>query len=344
MTDDPGTPDNDTADEDRARDSLHLLPLSMLPLRVEGLKRARLVRNQRLETTVEMFKAVGSGQVAIAALPSLFVNDEEAIAEDVRTLNKLAGLGSFDVYSLRLELRRLGVPVEDHAKLTLSPRKRAELNDHLKSFTEPLIVSVYGHGDAMVGATNVIDLIARPNRAEAMRNIQMLAEKLRVDMAEIPAFLEDYGEIFLSLAYFQTVFERLAQDAVGFGQWVDELKDSYLAKGDAPVLAVLDNVTETTGQIVASLHGRFRSFKLSAEDFWNEISADRFREVRALILANHVSIATVLCGLTLKIDAWRERFPGGGGGPQRRLDFIRSEFMPGLAQIRAVEAEAKAKT
>jgi len=334
-----------TAADDMARDSLHLLPLGILPLKTPGLKRARLVRNARMETAVEVFKAngSGSGQVHIEALPSLYVNDADAIASDIEILMRLSELGSFDVYSLRLELRRLGLPVEDHAALTLSSKKRGELNEYLRSFTKPLIETVYGGTEPLTESVNVIDLIARPNREEAMRNIQTLAAKLKVEPQEIPAFLESYGDIFLSLAYFRAIFDNLLPEISAFKRWVDELRDSFFVKGDAPMRIILDETTRTITEIARSLTGRFAAFDQRSQDFWQDISAERFHEVRQLVVANHVLIGTVLCGLTLKMDLWRERFPKRSGGPQRRQEFVISEIIPGLDRIRGAEAEAAAQ-
>lgn len=334
-----------SAADDMARDSLHLLPLGILPLKSPGLKRARLVRNPRLETAVEIFKAngSGSGQVHIEALPGLYMNDAAAIASDVQILTRLAELGSFDVYSLRLELRRIGVPVENHSTLTLSAKKRADLNEYLRGFTKPLIQTVYGNTDELQNSANVIDLIARPNRAEAMRNIQMLAAKLKVQPQEIPAFLESYGDIFLSLAYFREIFDNLLPEISAFKKWVESLRESFFVKGDAPMRVILDDTTRTIMQIAHSLTARFDAFDERSRDFWKDISAERFHDVRRLVVDNHVSIGTVLCGLTLKMDLWHERFPKRGGGPARRLEFVISEIMPGLDKLRGAEDAAVAQ-
>ena len=59
---------------DADRDSLHILPLSILPLEISALKRARLIKNVRLESVIELFKDkdCGSGQIEIEGLPAEF--------------------------------------------------------------------------------------------------------------------------------------------------------------------------------------------------------------------------------------------------------------------------------
>ncbi len=59
---------------DTDRDSLHTLPLSILPLETPSLARARLIKNVRLNSVIELFtdKDTGSGQIDIEDLPHQF--------------------------------------------------------------------------------------------------------------------------------------------------------------------------------------------------------------------------------------------------------------------------------
>jgi hypothetical protein len=138
---------------DFARDSLHLLPLDMIPLHTLGLRRAKLIKNSRLRTVVELSRdrASGSGQIEINDLPKAFPSDPDGMADDLRVLDKLATLSSFDVYSLRIELRNLNIPAADHRKLSLSAAKRVELTEYVRSFTRPLLEFVYGRADQRIG-------------------------------------------------------------------------------------------------------------------------------------------------------------------------------------------------
>jgi len=45
--------------DDLGRNSLHTLPFCILPTETTGLHRARLVKNVRLESVVELLKALG---------------------------------------------------------------------------------------------------------------------------------------------------------------------------------------------------------------------------------------------------------------------------------------------
>ena len=49
---------------DEAIDSLHTLPLEIMPVKTPGLKKALLIKNARLESVIELFNdsSAGSGQ------------------------------------------------------------------------------------------------------------------------------------------------------------------------------------------------------------------------------------------------------------------------------------------
>jgi hypothetical protein len=205
--------------EDFARDSLHLLPLDMIPLHTLGLRRAKLIKNSRLRTVVELSRdrASGSGQIEINDLPKAFPSDPDGMADDLRVLDKLATLQSFDVYSLRIELRNLSIPVDEDEKLSLSAAKRAELTEAMRSFTRPLLEFVYGRADQRIAdVSDILQMLSSPNQAEALKNQHTLASRLRISLHDLPTFLEDYGDIFLSLAYFRQCLDHVVPDVLRF--------------------------------------------------------------------------------------------------------------------------------
>jgi hypothetical protein len=109
---------------------------------------------------------------------------------------------------------------------------------------------------------------------------------------------------------------------------------------DQPMQQLLDGVSANLTAITSSVTGRFESFDRRSQDFWSDINAASFREITRLITAHHTTLGSVMCGLTVKMDLWKERFPTGGGGPLRRIEFVTSELLPGLDQIRDLEQAA----
>jgi hypothetical protein len=332
-----------TSDE-LARDSLHLLPLTALPVKTPGLRRALLRKNHRLQTVIEMFNtpSSGSGQVDPSALIHLFPGYPTEVAFDQAMFRRLQQVPSFDVYSLRIELRRLEIPIEDHEALKLSPKKREELTGVMKSFTRPLIAHIYGiEQNEVTDVTDIIASIRKPNRQEALENLQMMADKLRVTLMEIPQFLEDYGDVFLSLAYFRQILDTVVPDVHSFLDWMKEVRNTREVRDDRPLQILFDSMARDLSEITGSITGRFESFDRRTRDFWDNITAERFHEVRDMIIAHHTTIGGVLCGLVLKMDLWRGRYAGKTGvGPLRRIEFLKGEILPGLDYMSDLERSA----
>lgn len=154
--------------DDEARDSLHILPLSAIPLETPGLQHARLIKNVRLQTVVEMFRdaQTGSGQVSPRHIPAYFESYKDEIERDLVKLEKIGAASSFDVYSSRIELRRLNIDVNNVESLTLSDRKKAELTNYMRVFTRPLMEYVYGTEELQVSdVTDIIQLFAKDRKS-----------------------------------------------------------------------------------------------------------------------------------------------------------------------------------
>uniref|UniRef100_UPI0006794379 hypothetical protein n=1 Tax=Methylobacterium sp. B34 TaxID=95563 RepID=UPI0006794379 len=279
MTDAKSAPDMEKrrAWDDEARDSLHILPLSAIPLETPGLQHARLIKNVRLQTVVEMFRdaQAGSGQVAPRHLPPYFESNKDEIERDLIKLEKIGTASSFDVYSSRIELRRLNIDVNNVESLTLSDRKKAELTNYMRVFTRPLMEYVYGTEELHVSdVTDIIQLFANPNRDEALRNLRMMADRLDIGLNEIPQFLEEYGDIFLSLAYFRKCLDEIVPEVQRFVTWMGEIRSSAEVKRDSRQMRMLDDIARDLTDISTSITGRFESFDNRSKDFWSDINAD----------------------------------------------------------------------
>ncbi len=336
--------DNQAVSDDDARDSLHILPLSIIPLLTPGLRGSRMIKNVRLETVVEMFndKSAGSGQVKIQAIPDCFESYKTEVEQDMEKLLRLSLANSFDVYSLRIELRRLKVDINSHEKLTLSEKKKGELTEYMKSFTHPLIKHIYGTDNHEIGdVSDIIKMFSSPNREEAVKNLKIMADKLEVALLEIPTFLEEYGDIFLSLAYFRSCIDSIVPETLRFTDWMNEIRKNSEISSDRRQLKLIDQVGADFSDITSSITGRFENFDRKSKDFWTDINAETFRSIRQLITSHHVTIGGVLCGLAVKMGLWKYRFSRGGGGPNKRLEFVKSEILPGLGHIKHLEETAR---
>ncbi len=176
------------------KDSLHVLPLSIIPLDTRSLRRARLIKNDRLESVVELFKdeQAGSAQLGVEDLAQMFGWPADSEPADVTVLRKLSLLPSYDVYSLRIQLRELGIPINDHEDLKLSEGKSEELRSYMTIFTRPLIEQIFADDDSDVRTIDdIFGLFRDPDKTKVLARLETIARKLGIDIEGVPTFLED---------------------------------------------------------------------------------------------------------------------------------------------------------
>jgi hypothetical protein len=318
---------------DHDRDSLHVLPLSIVPLETPVLQKTRMIKNTHLESVIEMFdgKDTGSGQVKIEALGMVFDSVPYA---DLNTLNKLARLNSYDVYSLRILLRKQGVDV-DAGELRLSDTKQKQLTNHMRSFTRPLINFIYGDDRKIDNFADAIALLSHPDVKMARQKLISLSDRLGIPLEQVPKFLEDYGDIFLSISYFRDCMGSVAPTLKGFHTSVDEICENRLLQQDRNLMDTCLRVRGVFVDLSQSINQRFRAFEIGSKSIWDEIDAARFHKFRELVQNNQTMMGGVLCGMSLKMQAWNEQFPDERfGGPMKRAEFIMNEMQQGLDKYR----------
>ena len=221
--------------EDFDRDSLHTLPLAILPIQTKTLQTARFVKNSKLESMVETFreKGTGSGQFEVEGLATNFGWDENEEHPDLFLLRKLAPLSSFDPYSLRLTLRENNIPIKDISVLQLSNDKTQQLNTYMTAFTRPLIDQIYGGKDTGIGDFgDVMALFKNPDIRQTRSKLKLMADSLGIRMDEIPKFLEDYGDIFLSIAYYRNCVDEIKPTSDQFLESLEDIRGNYQLKSD----------------------------------------------------------------------------------------------------------------
>lgn len=318
------------------RDSLHTLPLSMIPLDTPGLRRARMIKNARYESVVELFKGegTGSGQVQVDQLTNVF---SELGEEDLTVLGKLSELPSYDIYSLRIMLREQEIPVNDYAELRLSGGKQRELDQYMGAFTRPLIVQVYGDDESVQEFSDIIQLFRQPDVTKARTQLNLLARKLDLQIWDIPQFLQDYGDTYLSVAYFRQCLEQITPIVEEFRAALQELVQHPQMRQDRELVQMCGRMAQTVDRVLGVINNRFEVFDAGARDMWMNVSAERFRKLKKLVVANHEILGGTLCGLTVCIDAWAEKFPNENvGGPARRAEYVRNEIRQGVENIRNI--------
>ncbi len=330
--------------KDTDRDSLHILPLVIMPLETPALNRARLIKNVRLESVIELFedKDTGSGQIDIEGLPQEFSWSMADPPADMVMMRKIGALPSYDVYSLRISLRELEIEVNDHETLRLSDSMNKELTSYMTDFTRPLIQEIYGGDEVSINNfDDVIKLFRDPDVKKALEKIRVMSAKLNIKPEEIPRFMEDYGDIFLSLSYYRRCLDAIEPIITEFLEAMDELRDNYHFKNDQNLLKTMKDMEATINELMVAITGRFENFERGTKHMWDNISAERFRKVEELITGYHTTIGGVLCSLSVKMDAWARLFPTpAAGGPGKRAEFMMSEMKQGMDKIIKIEDSA----
>lgn len=327
----------------RDKDSIDKLPLSSIPLSSNALKNAKLVKNARMETAVELHNDPVSGSLQIA--PENISDFMETSERDRDILKSLASLNSFDVYSLRSNLKKLGVEVKDAESLDLSDDMKDALSGYSLEFIRPLIEKIFGEGrEDLHTAEGLIRIFRDPDMTRVKENLKTMAQKTGIPLADIPRFLEEYSDVFLSVAYYRYGFESVEAEIDRFLLWVSDLRAHRETAASAKAAQHCKNVYEMMWLLSVSLKERLDQFQNGFKNFWADINPQSFQVMRRQIEENHASMGAVLCGVMLKIRAWKKEFPDNNvGGPSTRVKFVMTELEPGLIKLGQLEAEARQK-
>ena len=320
---------------DADRDSLHTLPIRILPVEAEGLKKWTLTKSTRLDTVIRIFdnNRSGRGEIVIDEIRKYVSSDAATFSRDIRILRRVATLPSFDVYSLRIGLRRLDIKAEAAQHLRLSDEKRKELAHYMTEFTRPLVQKVYGGLERTPQAQDageIIRLFQSPDKTEALRNLETLSEKLGVTLDEIPKFLEEYGDIFLSLAYYRSLADHIQPKLVGPLNWLDQTIAIHPIRADGALMSLISNTAAEMRECRNAVSMLLDNCLEISKVFWQDINPTTFKRLRDQITRQHTDIGSLLCGLFIKTEGWHKILAGRDVGATIRADFIRTELAPGL--------------
>ena len=325
------------------RDSLHILPMKILPLSTPNLKHARMIKNARLDSVIELFRndQSGSGQLQINDLPNEFDWDKPNSNPDMQMIQKIGRMPSYDVFSLRIELRKLDISVDDYEDLKLSPEMGKKLTTYMTGFTRPLVSQIYGKDDVEIETfDDVIKLFRDPDVKKALERLNLMADKLGIKVEELPRFLEDYGDIFMSLSYYRRCMDLVSPIVSDFLFAIPDLRKNFTLKGDVSLQRTLDMLEKKVFMLDQQIKERFESFDLETQDMWDNLSAEKFRNLQQIIKSYHTTLGGVLCSLNVKMDAWNRLFPHrNAGGPQRRAEFIMTEMRQGMDKIKKLDTK-----
>lgn len=324
------------------KDAIDTLPLSMIPLSSSTLKSARLIKNSRLETAVELHNDPISGSLQIR--PEDVAESFPGNAQDQEIISALSKLHSYDVYSLRTSLKKLGINV-DNTVLELSDNMKDRLDHYAVEFSRPLIRNIFGNGaNDLNDQDGLVKIFRDPDRVRVAQRLRLMAQKTNIPIEQLPKFLENYNDVFLSVAYYRHSFESIVPDINRFWMWLADLRNRREVSGSPRTSASCRKVEESLRFLSGSIRERLGRFRGAFEAFWEDMNPQSFERLRREIEDNHVGMGAVLCGLIVKMRNWSQAFPDNEvGGPATRAQYLISEMEPGLEQLKEMENEARAR-
>ena len=162
-----------------------------------------------------------------------------------------------------------------------------------------------------------------------------MAGRLNIELRELPLFLEDYGDIYMSVSYFRHCLDRLDPYLTACHQSIAEIGSHFQLKQNLRLMQNCRAIEEVITAACRQLYGRMGLYDKQVGEIWQDITPEKFRKIRESIKRDHIAFGTVLCGLTVKMNSFARAFPQASvGGPMKRADFMVTELMQGLGTIR----------
>ena len=325
------------------RDAMDKLPLSIIPLKSTTLKSARLVKTTQLETMVELHSdpKAGSLQIRTLDIPASFPGTSSA---DQEIITSLADLHSYDVYSLRTNLKRLGIAV-DPAALELSEEMEERLERYSQEFTRPLMSSIFGN--EKISVTDILNpkkSMGTSGIAAVQQRLTAMSQKLEVPLVAVPVFLQEYRDLFMSTLYFRDNFESLEPDVHRFWPWLAHLQAQREVTDSIAAIASCRRVAGAVKFLLESTRDRLARFRAGFDEFWGDIGQESFSRLNREIQDNQNSMAAVLCGLSIKLRDWSKTFPDAdAASPSVRVKYVMTKLEPGLQNLTSLENDARGK-
>jgi hypothetical protein len=330
---------------DYEKDSLHIMPLVMVPLKTAALRHARMIKNVHFDSMIEVFNdgKAGSGQIDPSKLGRLFNWPPGEKHPDGVLVAKLSLLQSFDVYSLRIQLRSLGVEVENSEHLRLSLSKRQDLDKYMRVFTRPLMKLMSANVEEVgtIDPDDVTGMLKDRRGEKELGNLKRLSKKLKIILSKLPDFLTDYGDVFLSLAYFKDQFAAVTPQVNRFLLKIEEMRHNDATSRDPQIMETLEFVETGLIEIMEHISGRIGNFDRHTESMWDDLNVDSFRKVKVLIESNHAMIGGMLCGLYIKMQNFEDKFGAYSPSDRAVVDYIAAYIKPGIARIKFIERSAR---
>ena len=225
-----------------------------------------------------------------------------------------------------------------YSELSLSEKKRRELAEYMTTFTRPLMMQIFSDGDNEIRTIDdIYALFKDADTSKARDKLNTIARKLEIELADVPKFLDDYGDIYMSLCYYRHCLDRIAPSITDLMDSLARLRSNWQYRQDVRLMRTCDFVEGSLNELAAQVTGRLESFERNSKDLWNNVSAERFRKIETLVRSYHVGLGGALCTLSVKMNTWERTFPNKNAIPGRVAEFITTDMRQGLEKIKKIE-------
>ena len=120
----------------------------------------------------------------------------------------------------------------------------------------------------------------RADNAQAVRErLATMADRLGIPIETIPKFLEDYGDIFMSLSYYRQCLDHLLPQVQSFMDGIAMVRANHQLSQDGSLMEVVDMIEATINGKLSNITGKIESFERSTNDMWRDLTADKFKKI-----------------------------------------------------------------
>ena len=83
---------------------------------------------------------------------------------------------------------------------------------------------------------------------------------------------------------------------------------------NATLMRTMDALERDFASIKATVEGHFAAFDQQTSVMWENMTAESFHQLKSMIASSHTTVGGILCGLSVKMGAWHDKFGGREAG------------------------------
>lgn len=301
-----------------------------------ALKRSKIVLASDLNPVIDFFNADGVGIGARSADQA--AAELNLVPHDKERLSALLKLRSYDVYTLRAALGTL-LPAEEFERLALPDDEKRLLEEYTRDYTRALFKLIFEDGQAEATDRNSMRaMLEGSSREIVQKNVMALAGKFDIVPEQLVNYIAGLGEMMLAIAFYRRCFDNSRALMQEFLIDIKGLYDDKILHYRHVHLARRSLQMLTWGaQTVKILDQYFKSFNEIGQ-IWDNITPERFRQLRDGIERQYPLIGTILCIWQVKLNDWANRFYNKrgkkkDGSPELFATFFGERIYPNFEKV-----------